>query len=219
MTTGPRPARPSVRPARAGDPEEIDRIYDICLRTANSGRDATGLVAEPRLLGDIFAGPYLACSPDLAWVLAPDGVEGAPSRPVGYIVAVADTAAFERRLDREWWPRVRARTADRPVRPGSPDARLRSFIDDPPRTPAEITGRYPAHFHIDLLPEAQGDGNGRRLVTTVLDALRDRGVPGVHLGVGAANANALGFYDHVGFRMLDDRPHTKILGMRLDPRS
>ncbi|GAA2141938.1 GNAT family N-acetyltransferase [Actinomadura napierensis] len=213
MTAGPRTAPLPVRPARAGDPDEVRRIYDICLRTAALGRDATGLVADPRLLGDVFVGPYLARSPDLAWVLAPAG-----SPPVGYVLAVADTVSFERELDRTWWPPVRARVADRPAEPGSPDAWLRAYVDDPPRTSPDLTGRYPAHLHVDLLPEAQGGGNGRRLITTVTEALRDRGVPGVHLGVNARNTNALGFYAHMGFQLLDDGPQTKFFGMRLDPR-
>lgn len=219
MTAGPPPAPPSVRPARADDPAEIDRLYEICLRTGAAGGDATGLIDEPRLLGDVFVGPYLAHAPDLAWVLAPDEGEDAPSPPVGFFLAVADTTSFERELDHAWWPRVRARAADRPVRPGSPDAWLRSYVDDPPRTPAEITDRYPAHFHVDLLPEAQGGGNGRRLLATAMDALRDRGVPGVHLGVSARNTNALGFYEHLGFHLLDDGPETKFLGKHLAPRT
>ncbi|MEV5825143.1 GNAT family N-acetyltransferase [Spirillospora sp. NPDC052242] len=205
----------SVRPARADDPGEIDRIYEICLRTGAFGQDASGLFDDPRLLGDVYAGPYLAHAPDLAWVLAPADGDGA-SPPVGYFLAVADTASFERELEDAWWPRLRARRAERPVRSGTLDARLHALIDDPPRTPAGITGRYPAHFHVDLLPEAQGGGNGRRLWATAMDALRAGGVPGVHLGVAARNANALGFYRHLGFRVLDDGPESKILGMRLD---
>ncbi|MFD0902018.1 GNAT family N-acetyltransferase [Actinomadura sediminis] len=202
----------SVRPARAGDPSEVERIYEICLRTGAHGRDASGLFDDPRLLGDVYAGPYLAHSPDLAWVLAQDE----RSLPLGYFLAVADTVAFERELEDAWWPRLRARRAGRPVRPGSLDARLRALIDAPPRTPASITDRYPAHFHVDLLPEAQGGGNGRRLWATAVDALRARGVPGVHLGVAARNTNALGFYEHLGFGLLEDGPESKFLGMRLD---
>ena len=62
-----------------------------------------------------------------------------------------------------------------------------------------MLAEYPAHLHIDLLPRLQGRGVGRRLVDTLLDALRRRGVPGVHLGVDAANTRAIGFYEHVGF--------------------
>jgi GNAT superfamily N-acetyltransferase len=61
---------------------------------------------------------------------------------------------------------------------------------------------YPAHLHIDLLPQVQGQGLGRQLMRTYLGALRDRGVPRVHLAMGAGNAPARAFYDRLGFTEL-----------------
>ena len=45
----------SLRPYRAGD---LGHLYDVCIRTGDSGDDATGKLAQPELLGDIFVGPY-----------------------------------------------------------------------------------------------------------------------------------------------------------------
>ncbi len=61
-----------------------------------------------------------------------------------------------------------------------------------------ITG-YPAHLHIDLLPQAQGRGLGRELLRTFGEELIVREVPGVHLGVGEANVGAAAFYRRLGF--------------------
>ena len=61
---------------------------------------------------------------------------------------------------------------------------------------------YPAHLHIDLLPELQGQGFGRRLIDTLRAALAARGVPAVHLGMDAANTGARAFYDRLGFHEL-----------------
>ena len=58
---------------------------------------------------------------------------------------------------------------------------------------------YPAHLHIDLLPEAQGQSWGRRLIQTLVEALREQGVSGLHLVAGSDNAGALAFYPRVGF--------------------
>lgn len=38
---------------------------------------------------------------------------------------------------------------------------------------------YPAHLHIDLLPDWQGKGHGRALMHKLLQALRRKGVPAV----------------------------------------
>ncbi len=78
-------------------------LYDVCLRTADGGGDATHLHDEPSLTGHVWLGPYLALEPDLAWV-----VDDGSGRPLGYIVGAADTLAFEESRERSWWPELRA---------------------------------------------------------------------------------------------------------------
>ena len=56
---------------------------------------------------------------------------------------------------------------------------------------------------IDLLPDWQGRGYGRQLMRTFLGALRDGGVPSVHLVMAAANKPARAFYDRMGFEEID----------------
>jgi len=75
-------------------------------------------------------------------------------------------------------------------------------IHHPWATPGELASRYPSHLHINLVPRLQSSGHGRRLISTLIDALRRRGSRGVHLGVRPANVRAIGFYRHVGFTQL-----------------
>lgn len=191
----------TLRPAR-----ETDRaaLYRICLETGASGQDATHLYADPLILGHVYAGPYLTYAPEFAFVLEQAGGEVA-----GYVLGVPDTAAFEVNLDREWWPPLRELYPDPaaiPPEDRTPDERIAHLIHHPPRAPQDLLSVYPAHLHIDLLPAAQGGGRGRALMTTLLDALREAGVPGVHLGVGESNTRAQGFYRHLGFRELGRAP-------------
>ncbi|MBP0580055.1 GNAT family N-acetyltransferase [Labrys sp. LIt4] len=195
---------PVIRPAT-----EADRpaLYEICLRTADNGSDASHLYSEPRLPGFIWAAPYQAIAPDFAFVLDAGG--GA----VGYVVAAPDTAAFAARLEREWWPDVRRLVAGLAPRTAS-DERVLALIRQPEtKDPAMLAG-YPAHLHINLLPPFQSSGWGRRLVETELAALRAGGVPGLHLGVSAGNTKVLGFYEKLGFREIA-RPASIYMGMRL----
>lgn len=211
-----RPATLPIRAARADDPVEVDRVYEICLRTGAAGQDATARFTDPRLLGEVYAGAYLALEPELAFVVTdPEATARGEEDAVGYVLGAADTAAFEAELERRWWPALRARYADRTFAPGSPDAALAGLIAHPPTTPSSVTADYPAHLHIDLLPRAQGGGNGRRLIETLLDALRARGVVGVHLGVAPENTGAIGFYEHLGFRALPSAPGAVLLGRHL----
>lgn len=117
---------------------------------------------------------------------------------VGYIVAAPDSAAFEERLVRDWWPKVRRSLAG--FRPATQhDETALARIDVPERRDPGQLADYPAHLHINILPEAQAGGWGRRLIETELDALRRAGVKGVQLGVSPTNPRASGFYEHLGF--------------------
>ncbi|KZM33448.1 GNAT family N-acetyltransferase [Oerskovia enterophila] len=197
-----------LRPARVTDPAEVECLYDICLRTGADGGDATARYRDPRLLGEVYLGAYLALEPDLAFVV--DDGTGA----VGYVIGTADTREFEARSEREWWPALRERYPLDSFPEGSEDHGLVAQIHS--RGPAEqaVVDLYPAHLHVDLLPQAQGGGNGRRLLETLFDALRERGVPGVHLGVSETNASAIGFYEHLGFERLAV-PQGYVLGLKL----
>jgi ribosomal protein S18 acetylase RimI-like enzyme len=61
----------------------------------------------------------------------------------------------------------------------------------------------------------QKGGKGGRLIRTLLDALRQKGSPGVHLGVGIRNQNAIGFYRHIGFRELVSAEWGYVFGISL----
>ncbi len=187
---------------------DIEALFDICLRTADAGNDATALYSDPHLPGYIWAAAYGVLEPASAFVLARDG------RALGYVLAVPDTAAFSRRLEAEWWPGVRQKLAG--FVPKTPhDAAALQRILQPEYHPDWLAADYPAHLHINLLPEAQSGGWGRRLIATELEALRAAGVTGVHLGVAPANERAKGFYRHLGFADLS-RDGKVLYGMRLD---
>jgi ribosomal protein S18 acetylase RimI-like enzyme len=198
-----------IRRFRAGD---ADAVYDVCLRTGNRGGDATGLV-DRDLIGDVWAGPYLAYAPELAFVAADE-----TGRVVGYVIGVRDTRAFEAECEVSWWPALRARHVDPTTPPtewGLGD-QLRYLVHHPPRAPEDVQEGRPAHLHLDLAPEAQGLGHGARLLDTFLDALRATGTPGVHLGVAPDNPRARRFWARGGFREVAEAPGVVFMGRSLD---
>jgi ribosomal protein S18 acetylase RimI-like enzyme len=175
-------------------PSDLPSIYRICLLTGEVGGDATALYRDPDLLPHLYAGPYPIADPGLTFVVVDElGI-------VGYIVATADTARFEQWQEQAWWPALRARYPLREdPRDGTEDHVLVARIHEPPPAELALFERFPAHMHIDLLPRAQGQGLGRRLVETLSAALRGRGVPGLYLGVDDRNQGAISFYRRVGF--------------------
>jgi ribosomal protein S18 acetylase RimI-like enzyme len=203
---------PTATPAsglhiRRAVPADRDALFEICLKTADSGEDASALYSEPHLPGYVWVMPYAELEPDFAFVLADGG------RAIGYVVAAADTAAFERRLEAEWWPGVRRAIAG--VVPSLPfDFTVLERVNTPERHEEWLAVDYPAHLHINILPQAQAAGWGRRLIETELDALRRAGIRGVHLGVSPTNERAKGFYRHVGFTDISRNGHV-LFGMKL----
>lgn len=62
-----------------------------------------------------------------------------------------------------------------------------------------LSGKYPAHLHIDILPEFTGKGRGTELLSAALADLRRKKIAGVCLGVASGNKRAIGFYEKNGF--------------------
>ena len=201
---------PEIRLYRASDRAAL---YDICVRTADAGGDARGQYSNDDLMGDLFAGPYAHLEPRLTFVLD-DG-----ERVVGYIVGTADTAAFVKRYTAEWIPLVGDKYPVPPPPPRTPEQDMVALHFWPERMLVPETAGYPAHLHIDLLPEVQGRGFGRKLMNAFLGGAAAAGATGAHLAMLTVNVKARGFYDRLGFHQLavpDPGPLT-YLGRRLSP--
>lgn len=181
---------------RAYDAGDLDDLYAISLATGLAGGDASARYRDPRMMGHIYSAPYAVLSPSTAFVAEDDrGV-------AGFIVGVADTAAFEERLEHEWWPTLRQRHAN-PIGPPeswNADQRRCFMIHHPSRTPSAVATAFPAHLHMNLLPRVQGQGVGPALLKKWLSAVA---VDAIHVGVNAQNVGAARFWQRHGFDRLE----------------
>jgi len=186
----------SICTIRTARPDDQAAAYYICLKTGDHGRDGEPFYRDdPDALGRIFVGPYLALEPELGLMLEDSQGIG------GYAFGALDSRAFYARYEKEWRP---ALCAQFPMPQGDPAAWTRaqtvhSWYHHPDYFCPDPYERHPSHMHIDLLERAQGRGYGRRMMEEVMGRLRERGSPGVHLGVSVLNAPALGFYRRLGF--------------------
>jgi GNAT superfamily N-acetyltransferase len=187
----------NVRPLQ---PCDIDALYAISLATGLAGGDSSSLYSDPKLMGHIYSAPYARLQPDLCLVAEDEaGV-------AGFVVGIADTSAWERRLEQEWWPRLRrqypapdeARMAE-----WSHDQRRVFMMHNPKPTPPAVVQYYPSHLHINLLPRLQGRGTGSRMFAAWLSIAATRGIGPMHVGVNRANTRAVTFWHRVGFTELD----------------
>lgn len=179
---------------RTGRLSDLPGAYAVCLATGRSGQDASAHLRIHDLLGHNYVGPYFACPAAITLVLVDhEGV-------AGYCLAVPDSRVFEAWREEEWLPELRGQFP-----PGTGHglaAELVRLLHAPETAPSDLVGAYPAHLHVDLLPRAQGQGWGRRLLQEATGRLATLGVHGLHLGVATDNHRAQAFYDHVGLTEL-----------------
>jgi ribosomal protein S18 acetylase RimI-like enzyme len=194
-----------LRQATTADDAAICRV---CLLTGDAGQDASAREDDPNLLGQIYCLPYRVLEPDLAFVVdSPDGV-------CGYLFGAADTAWFNDRAEREWYPKLRGALNDPGPDPstwrGSDWARR--MIHHPEPIAADVVADYPSHGHIDLLEQARGRGIGRKAMTLLMQRLSKAGSKGMFLDVHPQNLGARAFYAKLGFAPL---PSTDLMVRRL----
>src|SRR5689334_13040439 len=98
---------------RAFHAEDFDDLYRISLATGAAGGDASHFYADPRLWGTSIRRPMPGSNRNWRSSLKTRGGVDA-----GFAVGAIDTAAWEERLEREWWPALRRQYA----MPSDPDA-------------------------------------------------------------------------------------------------
>lgn len=180
-------------------PEFTNDLYSIALATGDSGSDGAHLYADADLIGHIYAGAYAALEPSLVLLAIDDkGV-------AGYVLGATETPSWENRLEREWWPKLRVKypdPGDRPSPGWTQDLCCMYMIHHPARVPSAVSGPYPAHLHMNLLPRARRAGVGSRLLDAWLELIAPLSPPGVHVGVAPNNERGTRFWSRSGFRQL-----------------
>lgn len=65
-----------------------------------------------------------------------------------------------------------------------------------------LSKKYPAHLHIDLNRHCRNGGYGSKMIETLCNNLKAKGVCGIMLIVASVNEKAIRFYKRNGFRPL-----------------
>jgi GNAT superfamily N-acetyltransferase len=195
----------TVRPYQSGD---IEALYHICLVTGDAGKDASPLHSDGQLVGHIYSAPYGVIEPEHVFVAEDDaGV-------AGYVVGAFDTNAFAQRLERKWWPALRARYADAKGLTEGDRGRVATIMR-PSQAPADIVAEYPAHIHMNLLERLRGQKVGTRLLNQWVETAKAGGVEAIHLGASAANTGGCAFWQAGGFTPIRTEGGTVWFGMKL----
>ncbi|MEP2977836.1 MAG: GNAT family N-acetyltransferase [Lentilitoribacter sp.] len=181
----------------------MNAIYAISVQTGDSGRDATTLYDDPKLMGHIYSAPYALLEPELVIVVEYN------DQVVGYVVGIRDTQSWETRLEQQWWPALR----DQYEAPSltsrnswTMDQMRIDRIHNPRLINREISERYPAHLHMNLLPSMQRRGIGTALLDKWLSIAIKDGDRGVHVGANPKNTDGIAFWQRSGFEIIKTGP-------------
>ena len=181
-----------IRPYEPGDKEDV---RFICLNSEwPCDMDARGC----HFILTTYCDYYIEKEPENCFVAVND-----ENRAVGYIICTENYDRFRPVFLREYVPRIPAEDPER-----REDAVNSTLLQE------KFKALYPAHLHIDLLPEYQRMGLGHRLVDTLRAHLKEKNVPGVMLTVGGQNRVGQSFYKKYGFERLDETPGDVAFGIR-----
>lgn len=112
-------------------------------------------------------------------------------RAVGYVICAENYRKFKKVFRKEYVTRFKKSEIHfRTV------ATLSTFIQ------GVLKRKYPAHMHIDILPEYQRLGLGHKLMDALYKNLKEKGVKGVCLTMFTGNEKGKGFYTKYGFKLL-----------------
>jgi len=191
---------------------DLPYLYEICLKTGDNGKDASPLYNDPYVLGQFYAAPYAFFEKDCVLIL--EGAYQGLRRPLGYILGTSDTAAYTDWFNREWRPAAEVLYRGTEGSKSTTEEGTRRLFAEPLPCPT-WAAQYPGHIHIDLLPEAQGGGWGRKLMDAITARFTEKSCRGFHLGVSGANQGAIAFYRRYGLCEISTEPWGIVFGKML----
>ncbi|MBR6779951.1 MAG: GNAT family N-acetyltransferase [Clostridia bacterium] len=166
----------TIRPYNEKDKENVRYI---CL---NSDGPCDADENGQHFLLTTYCDYYIEKEPHNCFILADNS-----DRAVGYILCARDFTPFWNTFLQEYMPRLAYNPA------ACRDAENSTVLH------RQFKNEYPAHLHIDLLPEAQGHGYGPQLMETLFSHLRKQNCRGIMWCVWEQNERAQRFYERQGF--------------------
>jgi len=183
---------------RGYQPKDKENMRMICMVTGpkkaleQDGPERVTLLAT-------YCDYYIECEPQNCFVIADDNDEA-----VGYIICAENYFKYRERFLKDYVTRTKGLPI---VQRG--ECRAAVIM------PRFFVKKYPAHLHIDIMPEYQRMGLGTQLMDTLTAHLRAKGIPGVMLGVGSGNEKGISFYKKYGFKTVGRIPFSVVKGLEL----
>ncbi|MFX1547889.1 MAG: GNAT family N-acetyltransferase [Promethearchaeota archaeon] len=179
-------------------------VIHICWSTGYMGKSAAGRFDDSYLFGLLFCSYYIDYEPENCFV----AVDSEKNQVIGYILSSLDSKKQEEQFQKIMIRKIALRaftyTLWRHPRTFRVLWHFMRTWEDEPKTFNEksLLESYPAHLHIDILPDYHRQGIGTQLVKTLENHLRNHNVKGVHLGTSDRNVKAVQFYQKLKFSVI-----------------
>ncbi len=183
----------TVRPYEEKDKENV---RFVCL---NSEGPCKSSKRAREFTLSVYCDYYIENEPENCFVAADEN-----GTAVGYVICTEDFDIFKEKFVNGYYTRLgkwefrRRKSA------------LRSIIPH-----EKYKQNYPAHLHIDVLPEYQRTGLGHRMTDALLEHLRSKNVKGIMLTTWIKNEKGRGFYEKYGFTLLEEMKNCAVYGLKL----
>ncbi|BCJ85227.1 GNAT family N-acetyltransferase [Effusibacillus dendaii] len=196
-----------IRPYQHADEQSV---LQICYRTGFMGQDLSGTnrFNDRKLFGYLFCLFYLRYETEHCFV-AVDRSNG--DKVVGYILGTLDTRNQNRQFAWKMGWRIALRLLFYTGWRYTESFREVIFFLKGARSkiePNPLYKVYPAHLHINVLPEYQHCGIGSKLLDRFEQHVRKSGVAGIHLSTSNRNLKAIPFYRKKGYDLLLEKEDT-----------
>ncbi len=174
---------------------EHKQIQDICIAVVDEAFLGQPDMEEKVLVS--YCNYYIEKEPNNCFV-AVDG-----EKVAGYILCAEDTTKWVENFKKDYIDKAK-------------NEELKKYYEGTTEIPLKYANEYPAHLHIDLLPEYQRLGLGHKLMNALIEHLKSKGNKGLMLVVGSDNEKGVNFYKKFGFSVLEDLQGAIVMGIKLD---
>ncbi len=181
---------------RPYDNKDKDAVHNICLYC--DGPEDFSEEAINFLLST-YCDYYIEMEPHNCFVAVDEN-----DTAVGYIICTEDFDKYISQFKEQYITRI-----------PEEETKYRIFSNNANRLHEKYKDIYPAHLHIDILPEYQRMGIGHLLMDKLLSHLNEKRIRGVMLDVASFNEKGIAFYKKYGFNVIEESPDGIAFGKKL----
>lgn len=181
-----------IRECRRTDAKDI---LNICYKTGYMGEELTdkNIFNDTKLFGYLFCSYYYMYERENCFV----AVNIEENKVVGYIIGTLDSKKQEKQFVIKMIPKIFARLMSYTIWKHTESYSIVKFFIkniNSYNMSKILYKKYPAHFHINILPEYQKSGMGSKLLNTFENHAKEKGMKGIHLRTSNKNIKAIPFY-------------------------